>query len=112
MATAITTTKTVVETVIEESTMILDDTNVVDLIVAFADTKAAIKALEQQKSEIDSAIRALMGEATIGTVDGVKRVEILPRTRTGIDSEMLKKAFPEAAEACATETAYTVLQAK
>lgn len=105
-------TKTVVETVIEESTMILDDTNVVELIVALADAKAAIKALEQQKSEIDSAIRALMGDATIGTVDGVKRVEILHRTRAGLDSDMLKKVFPEAAEACATTTEYTQLQAK
>ena len=105
-------TKTVVEIVIEEPTKVLDDTNVVELIVALADSKAAIKALEQQKSEIDFAIRALMGDATIGTVAGVKRVEIFSRTRAGIDNEMLKKAFPEAAEACATETAYTQLQAK
>lgn len=105
-------TKTIVEVVIEEPTKVLDDTNVVELIVALADAKAAIKALKEQQSEIDSAIRALMGEATIGTVEGVKRVEILHRTRAGLDSELLKKAFPEAAVACATETAYTQLQAK
>lgn len=105
-------TKTIVKVVIEEPTKVLDDTNVVELIVALADAKAAIKALKEKQSEIDSAIRALMGDATIGTVAGVKRVEILDRTRAGIDSDMLKKAFPEAAEACATETAYTQLQAK
>lgn len=105
-------TKTVVEVVLEEPTKVLDDTNVVELIVALADAKAAIKALTDQKDEIDSQIRALMGNALIGTVDGVKRVEILHRTRTGIDSDLLKKAFPEAAEACAKETPYTQLNAK
>ena len=104
--------KTTVEVVIEEPTKVLDDTNVVELIAAFANAKAAIKALDQQKSEIDSAIRALMGEATIGTVNGEKRVEIIHRTRAGLDSDLLKKAFPEAAKACATETAYTQLHAK
>jgi predicted phage-related endonuclease len=112
VATATKITKTIVEVVIEEPTKVLDDTNVVELIVALADAKAAIKALETQKSEIDSQIRALMGEATIGTVDGVKRVEILHRSRDGIDSKMLKEVFPEAASACATITEYTQLQAK
>jgi|APGre2960657404_1045060.scaffolds.fasta_scaffold04703_6 predicted phage-related endonuclease len=82
------------------------------LIVSFNSTKAALKALEAQKLEVEGQIRELLGDAETGTINGVERVRILKRNRSGIDRETLQVSFPEAYTACLTETAYTVLQAK
>lgn len=82
------------------------------LIVEFNAAKAAIKALEAKKAAAESAIRAALGGASVGTINGVERVRVNHRNRSNIDREALKAAFPEAYAATLTETAYTVLQAK
>ena len=82
------------------------------LIQSFNTAKAAMKALEAQKAEAEQALRELLGDAEVGTINGVERVRILKRNRSGIDREVLQVSFPEAYTACLTETPYTVLQAK
>jgi len=82
------------------------------LITEYNDTKAAMKSLEDRKKEVEKALRDLMGEAEVGTIDGVDRLVIHSRTRSGLDKDALKEAFPEAYAACKTETNYTVLLTK
>ena len=108
----ITKTKTVISTVVVEDSIALDNTNVEELIVSFADVKKAIKALEEKQAEINSSIRALLGDAKIGTLGGVKRVELVDRTREGIDMELLKKLHPDVIQECGKTTSYTELRAK
>lgn len=81
-------------------------------IVEFNSTKAAIKALEAKKQEIENAIREALNGKDVGTINGVERVRVLHRNRSNINRELLKTAFPEAYETTLTESAYTVLQAK
>lgn len=112
MTTATKITKVVVETTVANPTVALDKTNASDLIGLLNDLKAASKSLEAQIKDTQEAIYALMGDATIGTIDGNTRIEIRETTRTGIDSKMLKEIFPEAAEKCATSTTYKSLITK
>lgn len=81
------------------------------LIADFNSTKALIKELEAQKAAAEARLRELMGTATTGLVAGVERVKIASRTRTDIDREVLKVAFPEAFATCSTSKTYTVLTA-
>jgi len=103
----LTTTLTVVDEV-----AVLDSTNVLTLIDELNEAKRAAKAAEERKDAADKAIRALLGDALIGTVDGAVRVELIPVVRNGVDTKMLRDLFPEAAEACATATEYTRLNTK
>lgn len=112
MATATKITKVVVETTVVNPTVALDKTNASELIGTLNDLKAAAKSLDAQIKDTQEAIYALMGDATIGTVEGNTRVEIRETTRSGIDSKMLKEIFPEAAEKCATSTTYKSLITK
>ena len=82
------------------------------LIVSFNTAKTAMKALEAQKLEVEGRLRELLGDAETGTINGVERVRILKRNRSGIDRETLQASFPEAYVASLIETPYTVLQAK
>lgn len=82
------------------------------LIVSFNSAKALMKAAEAQKLEAEQALRELMGDAEVGTINGVERVRIVTRNRSNIDRETLQVSFPEAYAASLTETSYTVLTAK
>lgn len=104
-----TTTTTVVTTT--EATAVLD-VSAEALIVEFNEAKAAMKALEAKKAEVEGKIRAMLGDAQVGTINGVERVRVLVRNRSNIDREALKAAFPEAYEATLVEGRYTVLSAK
>lgn len=88
------------------------DPSVETIITEYNNAKAAIKELESQKESLDTILRALLKHNTVGAINGVERVRIVGRTRSNIDREALKTAFPEAYEATLTETRYTVLQAK
>ena len=88
------------------------DPSVEVIIAEFNATKAAIKELESHKESLDSILRSLLKHNTVGAINGVERVRVLDRTRSNIDREALKAAFPEAYQATLTETKYTVLQAK
>lgn len=109
MTKAVKTTKTVVEATTTVAN--LNGTDIELHIARFNDAKEAIKVLEQQKKEAEEAIRALMGDAVAGTVGGVERVKISSRTRTDINKDDLKEAYPEAYELCLKETTYTVVTA-
>lgn len=89
---------------------ILDGTNAEDLIVRFNAAKKAMKELEAEKKAVEAELRALLGDATIGTIGGIDRAFIQSITREGTDREALAKDFPEAWAATRTETTYTVLK--
>jgi predicted phage-related endonuclease len=103
-------TTTTIITVTEASVAL--DPSAEALIVEFNTAKAAIKAFEAKKAAAEAALRAALGNASVGTINGVERVRVNHRNRSNIDREALKAAFPEAYAATLTETAYTVLQAK
>ena len=104
----ITTTTTVVTT---SEVAVLEKASE-QLLISFNDTKAAIKELEAKKAELEAQIRELLGDAKKATIDGVVRVTISDRTRSGVNTELLKAAFPEAFEATQTSTTYSVLTTK
>lgn len=90
----------------------LTGTNAADLIARFTAAKAAIKALEAQKAEAEAALRALLGDHTVGVVNGVERVRIQFRNNSKIDRKKLEAGWPEAFAATLVQTPYTVLDAK
>jgi predicted phage-related endonuclease len=107
-STSVTTTTVVTETTV----VALDNSNIANLLADFANAKLAIKELEKAKSELDKAIRELLGSAVTGTVEGLPVVELAPRTRTGIDTELLKVTHPEAFETCSKVSTYDIIVAK
>ncbi len=97
-----------------ETPAILLDTHaseVESLIADFNEAKVLIKKLEEQKSEAEARLRELLGSATVGLVAGVERVKISSRTRTDIDTKLLKVAFPEAHASCSRTKTYDFLTA-
>lgn len=103
---------TTTEVVTETSTVELDSTNIANLLADFANAKLAIKELEKAKSELDNAIRELIGSAKTGTVNGLPVVELAPRSRTSVDSTLLKEVYPEAYETCSKVSTYDIIVAK
>jgi predicted phage-related endonuclease len=88
----------------------LDNTNAAVLIAKFEAAKAAIKALEEQKAEAESALRELLANAEVGTIAGVKRIKIAKSSNSKIDRKLLQEAYPEAFEATLVVTPYTFLK--
>jgi len=109
MTTAVITTTSKVE-VTEEVTHL--DQAMESTIAEFNATKAAIKALEAKKQDIEASIREALAGNEVGLINGVERVRVAHRNMSKIDRDLLKTAFPEAYAATLTETPYTVLQAK
>jgi hypothetical protein len=101
-----------VEVEVAADVAVLDGTNAQDLIVRLTTAREALKELEAEKKEAETALRALLGDATVGTIGGVDRVFIQSITREGVDREVLKENFIEAYEAARTATTYTVLKTK
>ena len=89
----------------------LDET-VDALIKEFAQAKKDMKVLEAKKKAAEEKIRQLMGDAKIGFINGVQRVEIKDRTTTKIDRELLQEAYPDAYTATLKSTDYTIVDAK
>jgi len=105
-------TKTTTTTVTRSEGVTVLPASAEELIVAFNNTKAALKEIEAQKAKLDTELRSLLGENMVGSINGVERVRILVRNMSKIDREALKAAFPEAYEATHIESTYTVLSAK
>lgn len=99
-------------TVTDESVAVLDGTNVQELIDELNEAKRVLKAAEDRKDKADKAIRALLGEALVGTVNGAVRVELVPVTRNGVDAKRLFALFPEAHDACKTVSTHKRLYTK
>ena len=89
---------------------VLDGTNAADLIVRFNAAKKAMKELKAEKEAVEAELRALLGDATVGTIEGIDRAFIQSISREGIDRDTLARDFSEAYEATRTTTTYTVLK--
>jgi hypothetical protein len=107
-----TTTKTTTTSVTTTEGVAVLDIAAEALIVKFNEAKALIKILEVDKAEAEKALRDLLGEAQVGTINGVERVRIASRVTSKIDRDLLKTAFPEAFEVTYVQTPYTILQTK
>lgn len=104
---------TVVTTTITNTSVVLDNVQDADITIKrFAEVKRIIKALEAEQEMLNDAIRAMLGDNLRGTIGGVVRAELKPRTRTGVEMKDLKEAYPEAYELCAKTTKYFVLDAE
>ena len=82
------------------------------IVKAFAKTKEDMKVLEAQKKALEEQIRNLMEDASVGYINGVKRVEILNRSITKIDRKQLQEVDPEAYAATLKTTEYTSVDAE
>lgn len=76
-------------------------------------TKAAAEAREK---EIKDQLKAEAGpnadklETLVIRIGGVIRAKITMQSKKGVDAKKLKEAFPEAYEACETDTEYQVVK--
>jgi predicted phage-related endonuclease len=95
-----------------ENTAVELNADTQEVINQFVATRTMITELEKTKKELEAQIKEVLGDANVGLVNGVIRVEASKRSRAGIDTKKLALAFPEAHEACATTTEYVVLVAK
>ncbi len=103
--------KVVQEVQFERSAVVLDkDTQAI--INEFVATRDMLNSLEKTKKDLEAQIKAVLGDAEVGIVDGEIRIEQSKRSRTGVDSKKLALAFPEAYEATQTTTDYVVLVVK
>lgn len=73
---------------------------------ALAEARAAAKAAEAAVKAATAQVRALLGDATEGTVAGVTVVKVTTVTRHGIDGKALAKALPEVYAEYETTTTY------
>ena len=104
------TVKIINQMVVEHENVTVLDPSVQDLIDALNGAKRLRKAADEQEAEAKAAIKALLGEARKGVVDGVIKVELVEKSRKGVDRELLEKAYPEAFAAGATTTTYDELR--
>lgn len=73
------------------------------------EVKEQLKALEARKDGLENKLKAAIGKATRGCLP-VGSYTWKEQTRSGIDARLLRERFPEAAEACATESSFRVLR--
>ena len=111
MATAKVISKVVTEVAMERQAVTLDSATQA-VITEFVATRDMLTSLEKTKKALEAKIREALGEAEAGIVDGVVRIEVSARKRTGVDTKALAEAFPEAYEATQTPTEYSVLVVK
>jgi predicted phage-related endonuclease len=69
--------------------------------------REAIKQLEAQKKETEAIIREALGEAKVGFIKGVKRVELKDGKSTYFDRELMEAEYPEAFTNTLRVTPYT-----
>jgi hypothetical protein len=101
------TTKLINQLVVEhEDVAVLDGTDAQALINTLNEAKRMAKAATEQAEAAKTALKALLGEAREGVLDGVLKVELVEKSRKGVDTELLEKAFPEAFAACGKVTTY------
>jgi hypothetical protein len=105
-------TTVTVETKISTTTEVVDltGTNAARLIAQFKAAKETIKALEAQKTEVEAALRELLGDAEVGIINGVEHVKVAHSSNSKIDRKALQAGWPEAYEATLVATPYTFLK--
>jgi len=83
-----------------------------DKLNELADVKLTLSEAKLREKELTDELKAAAGpnadklETLVVRVAGVIRAKINLRGRSGIDKDKLQSAFPEAFEACQTETTY------
>lgn len=98
-------------TVATPKVVVLPNAIVAD-IITLNNAKEMIKKFTEIKDAADAAIRASLGDATVGIVNGEERIKLSARENSYIDQKILKESFPEAFEAASYKTAFTVLVTK
>lgn len=83
-----------------------------ETLARFIEVRDLINSLTKEKKALDEALKEAMGTAQVGTYRDKVVVELQQRTRTTIDTELLREAFPEAAAATEKVTTYGVIVAK
>jgi hypothetical protein len=105
------TTKLITQLVVEvDNVVVLDGPTAQAAIDAFNEAKRIAKAAKEAEATAKAAVVALLGEAKQGVVDGKVKIEWFPKTRKGIDTELLESTFPEAFAACSKVTEYSELR--
>lgn len=66
---------------------------------ALAEARAAEKAAKDAAKDAADAVLALLGDERVGTIAGVKVVEVKEVERHDVDRAVLREQFPEAAQA-------------
>lgn len=79
---------------------------------ALAMAKEAKKAIEAQEEEIENRIKAALGSAETGTIEGQVVVTWAQRTRTNFDSKAFKSEHPELAAKYTSTSDYRALNLK
>lgn len=90
----------------------VDIGDVAEEIEALANVMDAIKRLEDSKRAYQSAIKAKMGEAQTGLIDGVPAVTWTTQLRAGIDTKKLSEDHPDLISFYRTTTSSRVLRLK
>lgn len=92
-----TSTKVTKVTTVESTSVVvpMDNTNALDLMTRFNSIKETIKALDAEKDQVEVELRAILGSAELGTLDGVDRLQVINRTKSTLDTKLLKENHPE-----------------
>ncbi|WP_174351849.1 lambda-exonuclease family protein [Paenibacillus sp. JMULE4] len=91
-----------------ESSIKLED---VGLIEKYLEKKQQIKDLEEEFSEVENLIKAILGNHEIG-ICGNYRVKWENRSRTGVDGKLLKERYPDIYQECLKFTKFRQLSIK
>lgn len=75
----------------------------------FANAKQLEKLGKELKEAAELKIRDLLGDAVIGTIDGVQVVKVNSGSNSRLDSVTVRDGWPEAYEAAKRTTDYTYL---
>jgi hypothetical protein len=78
---------------------------------AFNALKAAQKVLDEQKAIAEAALREILGNSEVVSVEGQEIFKLAHRTNSTIDKKKLLEAFPEAYDATLKQTPYTFITA-
>jgi predicted phage-related endonuclease len=92
--------------VVNDSVAVLDSTDILVHVKALKEARAMAKVVEKQEKDAKDAIKALLGTARTGLVDGEIRVELKDSTTSRVDAALLKEAYPEAYAATFKTTHY------
>lgn len=79
-------------------------------LAAFNRAKAAEAKAKAAKAKAEAIVRAALGEAVKGTVEGVAVVSVVSSKNTSFDREVMKSLYPEAYEATLRTTEYDYLK--
>jgi hypothetical protein len=105
------TTKLITQLVVEvDDVVVLDAATVQTAIDALNEAKRINKAAKAAEETAKAAVMALLGDAKQVVVGGMVKVELVGKSRKGVNRELLETAFPEAYAACGTVTEYEELR--